>query len=168
VARSHTNSGERSYDALRAAVRGAGLKCTPARLAVLAQLAEARGPSTHAEIHEALAGRGFDRATIYRNLNDLQHGHLVSRVDVGDQATRFELTATDAQGHGVAHPHFLCDACGDVLCLAGVRVVLPKAVRPAGRSAAKTGGGRRVAKTPPRGIGSVTDITLRGRCARCG
>ena len=159
-------AGNRGVDALRAAVRAAGLKCTPARMAVLQQLAEARGPSTHAEIHEALATRGFDRATIYRNLNDLHHGHLVSRVDVGDQATRFELAAIDA--HGVAHPHFLCDACGDVFCLDGVRVVLPKSVPPARRGAAKPAGGRQASKTPPRGIGSITDITLRGRCTRCG
>lgn len=92
-------------------------------MAVLQQLAGARGPSTHAEIHEALVDRGFDRATIYRNLNDLLRGRLVSRVDVGDQAARFELAASD--GHGAAHPHFLCDTCGDVLCLDGVRVVLP-------------------------------------------
>ena len=146
---------------LRATVRRAGLKCTPARLAVLQQLAEARGPSTHAEIHEALAARGFDRATIYRNLHDLHDRRLVSRVDVGDQAARFELARTDAHGHDVAHPHFLCDTCGDVLCLDGVKVVLPKAAR-------TPKSGHRKAPPAPRGIGTVTDITLRGRCSHCG
>ncbi len=151
-------------DDLRAAVRGAGLKCTPARLAVLRHLAASRGPSTHAEIHEALAARGFDRATIYRNLHDLHDRRLVSRVDVGDQAARFELARTDAHGHDVAHPHFLCDGCGDVLCLDGVRVVLPKPTRAGGGKAA----GPRTTKPAPRGIGTVTEITLRGRCSHCG
>lgn len=155
-------------DDLRALVRRAGLKCTPARLAVLQQLAGSRGPSTHAEIHESLAARGFDRATIYRNLHDLHERRLVSRVDVGDQAARFELARPDSHGHDVAHPHFLCDTCGDVLCLDGVRVVLPKTARPGGKAAAKATAGRHPAKPAPRGIGTVTDITLRGRCSQCG
>ncbi|MFM9058705.1 MAG: Fur family transcriptional regulator [Planctomycetaceae bacterium] len=153
-------------DDLRAIVRQAGLKCTPARLAVLGQLAATHGPSSHAEIHEALAGRGFDRATIYRNLSDLQEHRLVSRVDVGDQAARYELTS--AHGHGAAHPHFRCDSCGDVLCVEGVKVVLPKPGRSGGKSAPKPAGGHRTARTIPRGIGSVTDIVLRGLCTRCG
>jgi Fur family ferric uptake transcriptional regulator len=155
----------------RAAVRRAGLKCTPARLAVLQQLATARGPSTHAEIHEALAARGFDRTTIYRNLNDLHEHKLVSRVDVGDHAARFELARTDARGHGVTHPHFLCDTCGDILCVDGVRVVIPKTARakPIGKAgAAKTARGDRASRPATRGIGFVTDIVLRGRCDRCG
>ena len=155
----------------RAAVRRAGLKCTPARLAVLQQLATARGPSTHAEIHEALSSRGFDRTTIYRNLNDLQQHKLVSRVDVGDHAARFELARTDSRGHGVAHPHFLCDTCGDILCVDGVRVVIPKTARAkpiAKAGAAKAARGDRACQTVPRGIGFVTDIVLRGRCDRCG
>lgn len=153
-------------DDLRAIVRQAGLKCTPARLAVLGQLAATHGPSSHAEIHEALAGRGFDRATIYRNLSDLQEHRLVSRVDVGDQAARYELTS--AHDHGGTHPHFRCDACGDVLCVEGVRVVLPKPGLPGGKSAAKQAGGHRSARTASQGIGSVTEIVLRGLCTRCG
>lgn len=153
-------------DDLRSIVRRAGLKCTPARLAVLERLAAMQGPSTHAEIHEALAGRGFDRATIYRNLSDLQEHRLVSRVDVGDQAARYELSS--AHGHDPGHPHFRCDACGDVLCVEGVKVVLPKPTRPAGKPATRQVGGQRAAKTVPRGIGSVTDIVLRGLCTRCG
>jgi len=163
-----TSSAGPRLDTLRAAVRRTGLKCTPARLAVLQQLAEARGPSTHAEIHEALAARGFDRATIYRNLHDLHDRRLVSRVDVGDQAARFELARTDAHGHDVAHPHFLCDTCGDVLCLDGVKVVLPKAARPPAGTARSPKSGHRKAPPAPRGIGTVTDITLRGRCSHCG
>lgn len=155
-------------DTLRALVRRAGLKCTPARLAVLQWLAESRGPSTHAEIHEALAARGFDRATIYRNLHDLRDRRLVSRVEVGDQAARFELARTDAHGHDVAHPHFLCDACGDVLCLDGVRVVLPKPPRTPARATGGQKAGRHAPKSAPRGIGTVTEITLRGRCSQCG
>ena len=166
MAKRVATSGRPVEEDLRASVRGAGLKCTPARLAVLARLAEARGPSTHAEIHAALAGRGFDRATIYRNLSDLQEHGLVSRVDVGDQAARYELSG--AHGHDAAHPHFRCDACGDVLCVDGIRVVLPKPRRPTGRAPAVKSAGRRAGPSAPPGIGSVTEIILRGLCTRCG
>lgn len=159
------STGER-LEALKALVRGAGLKCTPARLAVLEQLAAKHGPTTHADIHETLAGRGFDRATIYRNLSDLEERRLVRRVDVGDQAARYELAS--AHDHDAGHPHFRCDSCGDVLCVDGVKVVLPKPPHPAGRSSARSSANARTAKAVPRGIGSVTEIVLHGLCTRCG
>lgn len=149
-------------------VRRAGLKCTPARLAVLNILAAAPGPSTHAEIYEAVSSRGFDRATIYRNLHDLHDRQLVRRVDVGDQASRFELVSAHDHGHVAAHPHFLCESCGGVQCMDGVRLVAPKPTRPTEK--------RKSPKSPRSGaapatcdelLASVTDVLLRGRCREC-
>ena len=42
-------------------------------------LLRSRGPETHAEVSDALADKGFDRATIYRNLTELTDAGLVSR-----------------------------------------------------------------------------------------
>ena len=53
---------------VRRRIRGAGLRCTAARVAVLRHLETAPGPRTHAEVSESLDSLGFDRATIYRNL----------------------------------------------------------------------------------------------------
>lgn len=149
-------------DAARKRIRGAGLRCTAARLAVLGHLQGVPAPRTHAEVSAALAGRGFDRATIYRNLTELTEARLLSRVDLGDHVWRFEIRhAHDEEPGNGGHPHFVCTACGEVSCLDDVRV----AITPhAGRRARGTGRPRdgRAA------IHSVTEILLKGRCGGCG
>ena len=92
----------RNLDVVKTRIRAAGLRCTTARVAVLEHLDTATGPRTHAEVSEALADRGFDRATIYRNLTELTDKKLVSRVELGDHVWRFEIKrhghANNAQG----------------------------------------------------------------------
>jgi Fur family ferric uptake transcriptional regulator len=107
---------------VRQKIRSAGLRVTPARVAVLRALEGAGGPTSHAEVSEALQGEGWDRATLYRNLVDLTEVGLLRRVDLGDHVWRFELTSVpDQPGHEADHPHFLCTSCGDVTCLPEVR-----------------------------------------------
>ena len=149
-------------DAVRTLVREAGLRCTAARLAVLQHLVAARGPKTHAEVAAALADRGFDRATIYRNLTELTEARLVSRMELGDHVWRFEVRRPRAgRGHGGEHPHFVCNACGEVSCLEGVQVAITP--RPGGRGTARS----KSAARPRGGIGAVTEVLLKGRCADC-
>jgi Fur family ferric uptake transcriptional regulator len=150
-------------DAVRAVVRDVGLRCTAARLAVLQHLQEARGPRTHAEVAVALADRGFDRATIYRNLTELTEAGLVSRMELGDHAWRFEIRRpASPQGGPQEHPHFVCTSCGEVSCLEGVDVTITP----------KPGHRRRprgpVPPTATGGIGAVTEVLLKGQCAQCG
>lgn len=105
---------------------------------------------SHAEIAVMLAPQGWDRATIYRNLIDLTEAKLVSRADLGDHTWRFELRS-EAQSHDAAeHPHFMCDACGDVVCLPDDSVQ----IRPA-RGAPRALRKRRI------------QIQIKGRCDRC-
>ena len=150
-------------DAVRAVVRDAGLRCTAARLAVLEHLLKARGPKTHAEVATALADRGFDRATIYRNLTELTEARLVSRMELGDHVWRFEIRRPQA-GHGTQdeHPHFVCTTCGEVSCLEGVDVAItPKpgrTRRPGGGPATRSAAGA---------IGSVQEVLLKGQCSQC-
>ncbi len=143
-----------STDAARGVIRAAGLRCTAARLAVLEHLVTARGPRTHAEVATALADRGFDRATMYRNLTELTEARLVSRMELGDHVWRFELLRPGAKGGRPGeHPHFVCDTCGTVSCLEGVEV----AITPKPRAA--RAGGRR--------IGAVREVLLKGQCPQC-
>jgi len=147
---------------VKSRIRDAGLRCTAARLAVMEHLGSATGPRTHAEVSEALADLGFDRATIYRNLTELTDKKLVSRVELGDHVWRFELRRT--AGHGSAgedHPHFLCTTCGEISCLDDVRVAIsPKPRRR---------GGPPPARAPRQSrIHSVTEVLLKGRCDSCG
>ena len=108
---------DRQRDQFRELVRGAGLRATKSRLAVLSILAERSVPLSHAEVTEALAGEDWDRATLYRNLTDLTEVGLLRRFDLGDRVWRFELASSKHNAESMEHPHFLCTECGDVQCL---------------------------------------------------
>jgi Fur family ferric uptake transcriptional regulator len=105
---------------------------------------------SHAEIFDALEDKGFDRATVYRNLVDLTEVGLLSRTDVGDHVWRFELRRQGQRGHQSEHPHFMCIDCGEVACLPDLNI--------------------RIAPTPgiPRAISAKGfEIQLKGQCDRC-
>jgi Fur family ferric uptake transcriptional regulator len=138
-----------TMDELKDLLRSHDLRATAPRLAVLRCLHEASTPASHAEIAEKLAPEGWDRATVYRNLNDLSDASIARRTDVGDHVWRFELVREGAE-HGDAHPHFVCDECGVVACLPEGSVEI-KATR----------GG------PVRLKERVHEIQLKGRCERC-
>ncbi|HKU36809.1 MAG TPA: transcriptional repressor [Polyangiales bacterium] len=131
------------------AIRGVGLRVTQPRIAVLRVLTKAERPISHADVIDALDGQGFDRVTLYRNLNDLAEAGIVARTDVGDRVWRFELRS-ETETHAGNHPHFTCTDCGSVSCLpeSAVRLAssarLPKAVRQ-----------------------QSVQVSLRGLCDRC-
>ncbi len=117
--------------ALREVIRAVGLRVTAPRLAVLRLLADRAQPVSHADVVDALAVEGWDRATLFRNLTDLAEAGLLLRVDLGDHTWRYELKASHAEG---AHPHFLCVSCGDIACLPAdalptTTVSVPRAMR---------------------------------------
>ncbi len=137
-------------------------------------LLRSRGPETHAEVSDALADKGFDRATIYRNLTELTDAGLVSRVELGDHVWRFEIRRhAHAGAKGEDHPHFLCTTCGEVSCLDDVNVAItpkPGAAAKADRTdkpAARPARGSRAKAAKPHGTRSVTEVLLKGRCENC-
>lgn len=104
-------------------LRAAGLRATSARVAILAMLRRVGGPVSHGEMQELLHEGRWNRTTIYRNLLDLAKAGLARRFDVGDHVWRFEARATTSD----EHPHFVCNACGDIECLDGVELALDHA-----------------------------------------
>jgi len=136
---------DESLDLVKQAIRDAGLRATPARIATLQLLRESDAPLTHAVVADHLATGGVDKATAFRNLNDLAEVGLLRRTEVGDHVWRFE--AVSAQ-HESGHPHFLCVDCGTVSCLDDVKL---------------TAGSRRASEK----VGEVTEILLRGHCNDC-
>ena len=157
-------------EACRARIRAAGLRCTAARLAVLEHLEAARGPRTHADVSAALASRGFDRATIYRNLTELTEAQLLDRVELGDHVWRFEIRRHAHAGAKEDHPHFLCTTCGEVSCLDDVNVAItpkPGAAAKADKAAARPARGSRAKAAKSHGTRSVTEVLLKGRCENC-
>lgn len=114
-------------ETLRAAVRNAGLRATPSRIAVLHLLRSAGSPVSHGDVVAKLASQAWDPATIYRNLTDLSDVGLARRTDVGDHVWRYEAI----HGHQTAaHPHFVCTECGSVECLPDLDYVLTRAKAP--------------------------------------
>jgi Fur family ferric uptake transcriptional regulator len=134
-------------DLLVERLRDAGLRRTAPRVAVLERLAQAEAPLSHAEMADALAPLGFDRATVFRNLTDLAGAGLVTRRDLGDHVWRFALSRDGEAEHGRQHPHLLCSDCGTVVCLPDVAVKI----------------------TPARGRKRVAqmEVQLKGLCDRC-
>ena len=108
---------------------------------------EASSPLTHAEVADELQELGIDKATVFRNLNDMVNAGLLRRTELGDHFWRFELITEDEQ-HGSAHPHFVCVDCGVVSCMDDVKL---------------TAGSLRLSQE----FGEVTEILLRGHCHDC-
>lgn len=104
----------------REILRAAGLRSTPARIAVLIALQKGSKPQTHAELSEHLVPLGFDKATVFRNLTDLTDVELVSRTELGDHVWRFEIR--DPNHDRSSHPHFVCVDCGTVSCMEGMNL----------------------------------------------
>ena len=135
-------------ESIKQAIRDVGLRATPARIATLKLIQGASSPLTHAEVSEELQDLGVDKATVFRNLNDMASAGLLRRTELGDHVWRFELVAQDG-GHGSAHPHFVCVDCGAVSCMDQIKL---------------TAGSLRLSEE----YGEVTEILLRGHCNDCG
>src|SRR5438874_1591641 len=104
----------------RDALRATGLRGTTSRVAVLQHVAAAGNPVSHADVSETLVPQGYDKSTLDRCLVELADAGLLSRLDAGDHAWRFELKGDEhAAGE---HPHFVCVDCGQVTCLPDVEV----------------------------------------------
>ncbi len=102
--------------AMKTLLKQAGMRATPARIATLTMLSQSSKPLSHAEVAAELENLGVDKATVYRNLNDLVGANLLRRAELGDHIWRFEL----ADHHDEAcspHPHFVCIDCGAVSCI---------------------------------------------------
>jgi Fur family ferric uptake transcriptional regulator len=131
----------------RTLIRKAGLRCTPARIAVLLELIRATSPKTHGEISDKLVPNGFDKATVFRNLSDLTEVGLVTRTELGDHVWRFE--ARDPSQPEKTHPHFICVSCGTVTCLGDMEFTTASRQRSASV------------------FGKITEILIKGYCPTC-
>jgi len=138
---------EKDPEAIRMAIRESGLRATPARIATLKLLIKAKSPLTHADVAEKLEDFGVDKATVFRNLNDMVSVGLLRRAELGDHVWRFEVISGE-KDHNSVHPHFICVDCGGVSCMDEVKL---------------TAGSIRLSKE----FGEVTEILLRGHCNNC-
>ena len=133
-----TENGER--------IRGAGLKLTPQRLAVLDYLQRAAGHPTAEQIGAEVNRRlpRAARATVYNALRALRDAGLVSEVRLDGATARYDTNLAP-------HHHFICRRCGRI------EDVSAEAAGPPPPSFA-VGEGYAV---------EACEIVLRGLCAAC-
>ena len=129
----------------RKTIQDAGLRATAARVATLLVLRGSPAPLTHAEVSARLEEHEIDKATVFRNLNDMVTANLLRRSELGDHVWRFEFIA--GKEH-VSHPHFVCVDCGAVSCMQEVEL-------------------SKRSKLESKRFGQVTEILLRGHCHDC-
>src|SRR5580693_2421898 len=134
-------------------LKGAGLKLTPQRIAIVRQFADDESHPTAQDLFERLrpAFPSMSFATVYNTLDALARARLAGIVRLpgkrGD-AARFDPNTS-------AHHHAVCDRCGAVLDIAaGTLQPSPAAVRKLRRSA------------PGFSVHAVERI-YRGLCAKC-
>ena len=132
---------------IRELIQKKGMRSTNARIAVLQKLKNSSSPVSHAELSNLLVPMGFDKATIFRNLNDLADIGLVTKTELGDHVWRFEFNDPDNPHEGL-HPHFYCVDCGSVKCL------LEKDFQ-------------NIPLIESTEIGKITEILIKGQCNDC-
>jgi Fur family ferric uptake transcriptional regulator/Fur family zinc uptake transcriptional regulator len=98
-----------------------GLRVTKSRTDILKFLLDASRPLAHWEIQEALPE--LDRVTLYRTLSFFVENGAAHQVQGPDGAWRFCAHSPDQKNCPGNHPHFLCESCGKMICLADQRLV---------------------------------------------
>ena len=135
-----------SRDWAKHTIQSAGLRATPARIATLVVLKESSSCLSHAEACHVLKDN-IDRATVFRNLNDLVAGNILRRTQFGDHVWRFEIIADDAHRYR-EHPCFMCVDCGSVSSIGELELTLSSEML-------------------SQRYGEITEILLRGHCTQC-
>jgi Fur family ferric uptake transcriptional regulator/Fur family peroxide stress response transcriptional regulator len=127
-------------------IRGAGLKLTPQRLAVLDYLQRTPGHPTAEQIGAELNRRlpRAARATVYNALRALRDAGLVAEVRLDGATARYDTNLAP-------HHHFVCRLCGRIDDVSADAAAAPPAYA--------VGAGYAV---------EDCEIVLRGLCAACG
>lgn len=131
-------------------LREAGLRSTPVRLGVLQVLAKSRRPVDVPAILGKLPSH-TDEVTVYRTLNAFTQKRLVHRVRGEDRSWRYAFGDSENQREH-QHPHFVCDDCGKVECLATAEI--PQGL------VKMLGVGRQYTVSHP-------EVVLHGTCPKC-
>ena len=136
-----------SRDWAKHKIQSAGLRATPARIATLVVLKESSSCLSHAEACQVLNDHDIDRATVFRNLNDMVAVNILRRTQFGDHVWRFEIISDDAH-RDREHPRFMCVDCGSVSSIGELELTLSSEVS-------------------SQRYGEITEILLRGHCTQC-
>jgi Fur family ferric uptake transcriptional regulator len=105
------------------------LSITGSRKKILDLFLQGKGALAHGDI-EKKVGERFDRVTIYRTLQTFLDKGIIHSIPTADNSIHYALCKNDcSSGHLDNHVHFICNHCGNTVCLEDVvvpAVKLPK------------------------------------------
>jgi Fur family ferric uptake transcriptional regulator len=104
-------------------LRKSQLSVTGGRRKILELFLQQDGALSHSDI-EKRAGERFDRVTVYRTLQAFLEKGLIHSIPTSDNSIRYALCKDDCAGghHRDDHVHFICNHCGNAVCLEDVVV----------------------------------------------
>jgi len=99
------------------------LSVTAGRRQILEFFLQQDGALSHSDI-EKKAGGNFDRVTVYRTLQAFLEKGLIHSIPTADNSIRYALCKDDCSGghHRDDHVHFICNTCGNTMCLEDVTI----------------------------------------------
>lgn len=110
------------------------LSITDSRARILELFLSQSGALAHGDI-EKRTGERFDRVTVYRTLNSFLNKGIIHTIPTTDNSIRYALCKENCEEghHHDNHVHFVCDDCGNTICLDEVtipQIQLPEGFRP--------------------------------------
>jgi Fur family ferric uptake transcriptional regulator len=99
------------------------LSITGSRVKILELFFEQQGALAHGDI-ERRTGEKFDRVTVYRTLQVFLNKGIIHSIPTAENSVLYALCKDECgEGHHHDnHVHFVCDKCGNTLCLDDVTV----------------------------------------------
>ena len=105
------------------------LSVTDSRKKILNLFLQGTGALSHGDI-EKRVGEKFDRVTIYRILQVFLDKGIIHTIPTADNSVQYALCREcSSEHHHDNHVHFVCNHCGNTVCLEDVivpSVKLPK------------------------------------------
>jgi len=101
---------EKELVPLKEALRAAGLRVTPQRMAVFLEMLNSTGHPSVADIHRRVQDRlpTVSLDTVYRTLRKLSELGLINPVSSSGEGVRFDSRINH-------HHHFICARCGRII-----------------------------------------------------
>ncbi|WP_290798442.1 Fur family transcriptional regulator [Flavihumibacter sp. UBA7668] len=99
------------------------LSITGSRVKILELFLDQPGALAHGDI-ERRTGEKFDRVTVYRTLQVFLSKGIIHSIPTADNSVLYALCKDECgEGHHHDnHVHFVCDKCGNTVCLDEVTV----------------------------------------------
>lgn len=104
-------------------LRRGQLSVTGSRRKILELFLQQDGALSHSDIERRADGK-FDRVTVYRTLQAFLEKGLIHSIPTADNSIRYALCKEDCSAgqHRDDHVHFICNSCGNTVCLEDVVV----------------------------------------------